>query len=282
MFGEAAFLLTPEGGVVGEEVAKGGGKAIGAVGEGSAPDDFKKVEVALLLAGDEVVDEHGAACGECLVDGGAAGFADDEVVVTEEFGDLLRPAFDLDAAGVGFLDFAGPAVEFSEVSSEDDGEFGGPSGVVEDGPGGASDGGAFWRGEKEDAEWFGVVVGADGVELAEAIVDGKPGLDDAAWGDVEIDEVASGFRIGDKPVIGGGVAPGGVDVDGVGDDGDDGAAGDVFAEGAFEEVGVERVSADDDVRAELLEAAMESGFRTSHEGEGVFGEVPPFDAVVDF
>lgn len=281
MFGEAAFLLSPEGGVVGEEVAEGGGEGVGIFGEGAAADELEEVEVSFFLSGDEVVDEHGAAGGEGFVDGGAAGFADDEVVAAEEFGDFFRPALDLHAAGVVFLDFAGAAVEFPEVASEDDGEFGGPAGVVEDGAGDASDGGSFGGGEEEGAERFGFVVGADGGEFFEAVGDGESGFDDLACGDVLIDEVSFGFGVGDEPVVGGGVSPGGVDVDGVGDYGDDRAAGDVLVEGAFEEVGVEGVGADDDVGAEFPEAVVEGGFRSAHEGEGVLGEVPAFDAVVD-
>jgi hypothetical protein len=46
------------------------------------------------------VDEHGAACGDGFVDGGTAGFADDEVVVGEEGRDFFCPAEEADAAWV--------------------------------------------------------------------------------------------------------------------------------------------------------------------------------------
>ena len=279
--GEAAFLLTPEGGVVGEEVAEGGGEGFGGIGEGAAADGFEELEVALFLTGDEVMDEDGAAGGKGFMDGGAASLADDEVVVAEEFGDFFGPTADVDAAGVGVLHFAGPAIEFADIAAEDDGDFGGPAGVVEDGAGGAADGGAFGGGKEEDAEWFGGILGGDGGEGAEALVDGEAGFDDAVGGDLAVDEAAPGFGIGDEPVVGGGLAPGGVDVEGIGDDGDDGAARLALLEGAVEEVGVERVGADDDVGSEGAEAVAEGVFDAPHEGDVLFGEVAVFDTVVD-
>ena len=85
-------MFSPEGGIVGEEFTDGGLEVAGGFGELSCADGFEEVEVAFFLAGDEVVDEHGAARGEGFVDSGASGLADDEVVGAEEFGDFLSPA----------------------------------------------------------------------------------------------------------------------------------------------------------------------------------------------
>ena len=106
--GEGVFHGAPAGGVVGEQVGDAAGEGFGRVGEVAAADGFEQPEVSLLLAGDEVVDEHRAAGGDGLMHGGSAGLADDEVVAVEELRDPARPADEADAAGVGVLDFPGP------------------------------------------------------------------------------------------------------------------------------------------------------------------------------
>lgn len=52
--------------------------------------------VAFFLAGDDVVDDGWAGGGECFVEDGAAGFADDEVVGLQEVWDAVGPAEDVE------------------------------------------------------------------------------------------------------------------------------------------------------------------------------------------
>ena len=151
MAGEGVFHGAPAGGVVGEEVGDAAGEGFGRVGEMAAADDFEQLEVSLLLAGNEVMDEHRAAGGDGLVHGGAAGLADDEVVVVEKLRHLAGPADEPDAAGIGLLDFARAGVEQPDISPEDDGEMDVGRGIQQ-GAAVAADEGQFGGGEIEDAE----------------------------------------------------------------------------------------------------------------------------------
>ncbi len=90
--GEGGFHFTPFARVVVEQVGDGCGEVAGGLGKISGTELLEEFEVSLFLAGDEVVDEHGAAGGDCFVDGGAAGFADDEMVLAEEAGHFPGPA----------------------------------------------------------------------------------------------------------------------------------------------------------------------------------------------
>ena len=142
VLGEGAFHLTPAGGFVVEEVAGDAGDGFLAVGERAATDFLEQLEVAFFLTGDEVVDEHRAARGDRFVDGGATGFADDEVVTCQKFGDFAGPTQDADTAGEGVFDLAGSRVEKADVFSENDGDVG-PRVGVEDGLGNPPDVGSF-------------------------------------------------------------------------------------------------------------------------------------------
>lgn len=119
------------GGVIGEEVVEGGSEFGFAVGEAASISFAEEFEVSLFLTGDEVMDEHGSAGGEGFVDGSSSGFSDDEVVGGEKLWDALGPPEDFDAAGVGAFHFESAVVEFTEVSSEDDGDGGVSAGVIE-------------------------------------------------------------------------------------------------------------------------------------------------------
>ena len=55
--------------------------------------------------------------------GGAAGFANHEVMAIEKLWNFFAPAFDGHTSWVLLFDFFGPAVNFPEVLTEDDGEF---------------------------------------------------------------------------------------------------------------------------------------------------------------
>ena len=129
MAGEGVFHGAPAGGVVGEEVGDAAGEGCGGFGEVAAADDFEEPEISLFLAGNEVVDEHRAARGDGFVDGGSAGFADDEVMAVEELGNAAGPANESDAARVGFLDLARAGVEQPDVPPEDEGELDGGRGI---------------------------------------------------------------------------------------------------------------------------------------------------------
>ncbi len=61
---------------------------------------LKEEEVAVFLSGDEAVDDHGAACGDGFLYGGAAAFADDDVVGHEEVGHFCGPVNQVDAVHV--------------------------------------------------------------------------------------------------------------------------------------------------------------------------------------
>ena len=64
----------------------------------------EKFDVPFLLSGNDVVDQHGALCGNGLMHGGASGFTNDEVVRGEQLGDFTSPAFDMDSPGKGFFE----------------------------------------------------------------------------------------------------------------------------------------------------------------------------------
>lgn len=135
-----------------------------------------------------MVDEHGAAGGDGLVHGGAAGFSDDEVVAAEEFGDFAGPSFEVNAAGEVVFDFLGALVEAADVMAEDDGDLGVEPGCFEDSAHDGADVGGAGGGEVENAEGVGGIGGADGGEGLEAGADGEAGDDDFFGGDAAIDE----------------------------------------------------------------------------------------------
>lgn len=107
VLGQCALHLPPAASFVGKQVGGDAGDGLGTFGEGAAANFFEQLEVAFFLAGDEVVDQHRASGGDGFVDGGPAGFANHEVVAGQEFGDFLRPAFDLDASGEALFDLLG-------------------------------------------------------------------------------------------------------------------------------------------------------------------------------
>ena len=263
MLGKGAFHLAPAGAFVLEDVAKDTGDGVLTVGEGASADFFEELEVTLFLTRDEVVDEHRAAGGDGFVDGGTAGFSDDEVVGGEEFGDLAGPAFDSDAAGVGVFDFAGALVEEADVFPQDDGDVGAWVGV-EDRFGDPADVGEFWGGEVEDLEGAEGGVGGDGSELGEGGIHREAGFDDLFRREALLEHRVAGVGVSDDPGGCWGVDPGGVDLDGIGDDGENGRFLGLLGEDAVEEVGVNGVSGDDGVGLEFFDEFGEFVFRLAH------------------
>jgi hypothetical protein len=59
------------------------------------------------------------------MDGGSAGFADDEVVLIEEAGDFACPADDADAPGIAVLELLGLGIEPPDIAAENEGEMDG-------------------------------------------------------------------------------------------------------------------------------------------------------------
>lgn len=135
----------------------------------------------------------------------------------------------------------------------------------------------------KDAEGGNGVISGDGGEIREVWVHGEAGLDDLGFRQALADEGLAGALIGDEPVVGGCLAPGGVDFDGVGDDGENrNFCSGRFFKDAFEEVGVERVGADDGTWLVPEDEFAELVFWSPHEGDALAREILAFGGEVDF
>lgn len=154
LLSEVSFLASPERCLIREEIPQSGGERLFAVCQSASPPAMEKFKVALLLAGDEMVNEHRGAGGERFMDGGPSGLADDEMMGSEELGNALGPGEDAHPPGIGFFHLTGTMVELAEVSSEDDGDLRLISGVIEKGAGDSSYGRAFGGWEEEDAKFI--------------------------------------------------------------------------------------------------------------------------------
>ena len=80
---------------VGEGPPQGGDHGFGRLDQRADVAAAQQLVIALLLAGDDLVDEHRAARGDGLLGGGAAGLADDHVVGHQQPGNLVGPAEDV-------------------------------------------------------------------------------------------------------------------------------------------------------------------------------------------
>eukprot|EP00903_Cladosiphon_okamuranus_P003858 g3856.t1 len=168
------------------------------------------------------MNEHGAACGDGLVNGGSAGLSDGEVVGVQQLGDFSRPAEETDTAGEFVFDFLCPRVEVTEIFSHHDGEF--HIGVgIEDGAAVAADEWFFRGGEVKYPEGVTGVLWRDGGEGGEGWIDREAGGYEFFLGDAPAAHGLECQLIGDKEVIGGSAEPGCVDFYGIGDDGEDGS-----------------------------------------------------------
>lgn len=147
-----------------------------------------------------------------------------------------------------------------------------------------ADEGALGGGEVEDAEGVAGAGGSDGGEGFEDGVYGEAGVDDFGGGEVGFFHDFGGLGIGDEPVIGWGAEPGGVDFEGVGDDGEDREVdfgGDLIFN-AVEEIGVERVGADDGGGLVFADDFEEFALGFAHEGDAGFAEIAAVGHGVDF
>ena len=94
------------------------------VGEGAALDLLDESPVAFFLAGDDLIDDDGAGGGDGFLDGGTAGFGDDEVVSFEEAWHFFCPADDFCAfLGVVFVDDLEDGFAEFVVAAYGDGEL---------------------------------------------------------------------------------------------------------------------------------------------------------------
>jgi len=121
MGGEGVFHGAPFCGAVGKDVGDGFCEVFGVLREIARTELLEEAEIPLLLAGNEVVDEHGAAGGDGLVDGGSASLTDDEVVLVEELRDFSRPSEKTNTSGIRGLDLAGARLKKSKVFAHHDG-----------------------------------------------------------------------------------------------------------------------------------------------------------------
>ena len=64
MTGEILLLPKPLGSLVGQEIAQGRVEGCFRVGKVSSPNGPKELKIAFLLSGDEMMNEHGTACGQ--------------------------------------------------------------------------------------------------------------------------------------------------------------------------------------------------------------------------
>lgn len=280
MADEGVFHGSPAGVLVGKQIADLAGETFRGGGEASSTDGFKEGEISFLLAGNEVVDDHGAVGGDGFVDGGTAGLADDEVVAGEELRDFAGPADEADAAGVGEAEFVGAAIEAADIAAHNDGEVD-PGRGVEQGTAVFLEEPEICGGEIEHAEGIARIHGIDGLEPGEGGMDGEAGIDDFFRRKLAADHLGGGGGIGDEPPISGSFEPGGVDLDGIGDDGENrnfppDALGD-----AAEEIRVKRVGADDGVRVEFVDQGAEGTFREAHDGGGAFAEIAAIGGIIN-
>lgn len=80
MVKQTFFLFPPERGIVGEEIFNGLFDCRRGGGERAGLKAVEQLDIPFFLPRDDVVDEHGALRGDGFVNGGTAGFADDEVM----------------------------------------------------------------------------------------------------------------------------------------------------------------------------------------------------------
>lgn len=95
--GDVSAPERPEGTFALEGAFQPGDDILGLFGQGADVGAAQQFVVAFLLAGHDLVDQHGALAGDGLLDGGTAGFADDDVMGADELGHAAGPADDFDA-----------------------------------------------------------------------------------------------------------------------------------------------------------------------------------------
>lgn len=83
----------------------------------------------------------------------------------------------------------------------------------------------------------------------------EPGIDDSGGSETLAKHGIAGVWVGHQPGLGGGFEPGRIDFDGIGDDGENGWGGAVVGEDSLQEIGVERVGADDGLRLKFPDQA---------------------------
>jgi len=77
---------------MGKRTLQGFDDRVGCRRKGARPVAQQQLAVALLLAGDDLVDDHGAARGDGLLRGGSPGLAHHDVVGHQQARDLVGPS----------------------------------------------------------------------------------------------------------------------------------------------------------------------------------------------
>ena len=215
-------------------------------------DDGTKVEpgdefgIALLLAGNDLVDNHRAAGGDGLLNRRAAGFADDEVMAHQQLRHLVGPAENVHAVAkiAGAFDELGAQIG---VATGGDGEM--DIFECEQAVNGLA--GLFSAGVDDVEDAARLVAERRGQRLR---VVGKNGIHrkaerlDVFLRDAVFDQNIGGGIVGDAEVIAWRAEPSGVDGDGIGDDGDEFEGAFVTMKNLFDDVAVNRVGGNNAVR----------------------------------
>ena len=105
------FHNPPVGPLVSKHVSQNGGDLLRSLGEFSGTQMFEQFQVALFLAGHEMVNDHRALGGNGFVNRRATGLADDEMVAVQEGGNTAGPTDQFHPTRELALDFLGSTVK---------------------------------------------------------------------------------------------------------------------------------------------------------------------------
>lgn len=274
------FHGAPLGGVIGEEVGGDGANLFGGLGESTAAESFEEAEIAFFLSGHEVMDQHGALGGDGFVDGGSAGFTDDKVMAIKKLGHAFGPATDPDATRELALELFGTAIEETHIFSENDGQVD-IRRSLQQGARNAANVRFFGGGEIEYAKGFRGCLAIHAGHFRKGGVHGEAGIDNFFLRKTSANEGLSRKGIGDEPCGGRSFFPRGVDLNGIGDDSEDGRLFWHRGENALEEVGIERIGANDGGGLVGGDSIGEKFFWLAHVAEALAGKIHIIGGKID-
>ncbi len=261
--------MAPDFGVFGEGLGNGAGDILVFLGDLADVQLFDEASVAFLLAGDHLVDNHGATGRDSLLLGGAARFGDDEMVRGHQAGHLIGPAQNFDAVAM----FRGALEKFFPkfgVATGGDGQF-----DVWNFEEAIHSLACFFPTGVDEVKEFKRSRGIGGERRREVHL-GENGIDreadglDFSGGDAVVAQDLGGFIVGHAVEIAGGAEPRGIDGDGISDDGDkaEGAFGVIFID-FLDGVGVNGIGGDDAIGIGLLQHLFERALEAANGHDGI-------------
>lgn len=228
-----------------------------------------------------MMNKHGTLCSKGLMNGSPTSLANNKVMAVEKLRYFLGPSFDGDAPGVLLLNFLGPAVNFSEVFPQDDGQLARWPRGIKQFTRDSSDVRFFGGGEVEDAKRVKGGSGVNGLEFCKMWVDRKPGINDFFSWKAMLDEGFFGKLVCYEPEVGWSFSPGCINGDGVGNNGENRNLGYAPLEDTLHEIWIERVGADNGIWLVFEDELIKLVLGLAHERQTLFGKITALSGLVN-